>query len=112
MYKRGDVFYCDLSPVIGSEQGGLRPCVIIQNNIGNKHAPTLIIAPMTSALKKPLPTHVVVNEGEANLQKGGTILCEQIRTIDKRRARSYVGTLSDEVMLAVNVAVKVSLALD
>ena len=111
MYKRGDIFYCDLSPVIGSEQGGLRPCVIIQNDVGSKHAPTLIVAPLTSRFKKPLPTHVTIAAGEANLKCGGTILCEQIRTIDKRRVKSYVGTVSDPVIEAINVALKISLEL-
>lgn len=112
MFVRGDIYFCDLSPVVGSEQGGVRPCVVIQNNVGSKYAPTLIVAPVTSRSKKPLPTHVVVSKEETDLAREGTILCEQIRTIDKRRVQGYIGSCSQATIEAINVAIKISLALD
>ena len=105
--KRGQIYYADLSPVIGSEQGGLRPVVIIQNDIGNEHSPTVIVAPITSILlKKPLPTHVFL---PYTLIKQSVILCEQIRTIDKRRLKNHVATVNTEVMTEVDKAIKISL---
>lgn len=112
MFKRGEVYFCNLDGNFGAEQSGCRPCVVIQNNVGSKFAPTLIIAPLTSRLKKPLPTHVTVPKGELDAEKESTILCEQIRTIDKKRVKSYVGTCSAATVEALNVAIKVSLGLE
>lgn len=110
--KRGQVYYADLRPVIGSEQGGIRPVVIIQNDTGNYHSPTVIVATMTSQKKTDLPTHVHVSEKDSCLSKDTTILLEQLRTIDKSRLSGYVGNLSEETMQRVDEALKVSLALD
>ena len=106
--KRGQVYYADLSPVKGSEQGGLRPVLIIQNDIGNAHSTTTIIAPITSATKKKLPTHYEIGN-----HKGirGLVLCEQIRVIDKTRLRSYMCEFSAEQMDGVNKAIQFSLGL-
>ena len=107
---RGELYYADLSPVVGSEQGGLRPVVIIQNDIGNRHAPTVIVAPITSRLtKKPLPTHIPFSG--CGLSKDSVMLMEQIRTIDKSRLRSKMGNLPPEKLEAVDEAIKVSLGL-
>jgi mRNA interferase MazF len=103
--KRGQVYYADLSPVIGSEQGGMRPVVIIQNDIGNAHSPTTIAAAITSCCtKKPLPTHV-----PCQLIKDSVILMEQMRTIDKRRLKTYMGEVDEETLAQINEAIKVSL---
>jgi mRNA interferase MazF len=92
MIKRGDVFYADLSPVVGSEQGGVRPVLVIQNDIGNKYSPTIIIAAITSQINKAkLPTHVEITGQEYGLPKDSVILLEQIRTIDKKRLREKIG---------------------
>ena len=108
---RGDVWYADLSPVMGSEQGGVRPVVVIQNDIGNKHSPTTIVAPITSRIgKKELPTHIIFNG--CGLSKDSIILMEQIRTIDKGRLKQKMGSLTNEKWEVVNKALKVSLALD
>lgn len=110
--NRGDVFYADLSPVVGSEQGGVRPVVVIQNNTGNRYAPTVIIAAITSQTNKSsLPTHVSVT-GEINLPKNSVILLEQLRTIDKRRLRDKVGVLDDKLMKKIEKALYISLALE
>lgn len=107
---RGDIFYADLSPAVGSEQGGLRPVIILQNNVGNKHAPTTIVAPITSRLsKKPLPTHITFNG--CGLPKDSVILMEQIRTIDKGRLKQKMGRLTNEKWEVVNEAIKISLGL-
>lgn len=107
---RGEIYYADLSPVYGSEQGGLRPVLIIQNDIGNRHSPTTIVAPITSRLtKKPLPTHVSIEHSNLALDKDGIILLEQIRTIDKDRLRSHIGLVSATTMAEVDKAIKVSL---
>ena len=107
---RGDIFYADLSPAVGSEQGGYRPVVILQNNVGNKHAPTTIVAPITSRLgKKQLPTHITFNG--CGLPKDSVILMEQIRTIDKGRLKQKMGCLTNEKWEVVNQALKVSLGL-
>lgn len=104
---RGQIYYADLSPVVGSEQGGLRPVLIIQNDIGNTHSPTVIVAAITSVqTKAKLPTHV-----ECPLFKDSTILMEQIRTIDKRRLKNLIATLDESTMAKVNKALKISLAL-
>jgi mRNA interferase MazF len=107
---RGDIFYADLSPSQGSEQGGLRPVIILQNNVGNKHAPTTIVAPITSRLgKKSLPTHITFNG--CGLAKDSVILTEQIRTIDKSRLKQKIGYLTNEKWEVVNQAIKISLGL-
>ena len=107
---RGDIFYADLSPSQGSEQGGLRPVIILQNNVGNKHAPTTIVAPITSRLgKKSLPTHITFNG--CGLPKDSVILMEQIRTIDKSRLKQKMGCLTNEKWEVVNEAIKISLGL-
>lgn len=107
---RGDIFYADLSPSQGSEQGGCRPVAILQNNVGNKHAPTTIVAPITSRLgKKQLPTHITFNG--CGLPKDSVILMEQIRTIDKGRLKQKIGCLTNEKWEVVNEAIKVSLGL-
>lgn len=109
---RGQIYYADLSPVIGSEQGGLRPILIIQNDIGNRHAPTVIAAPITSRLtKKPLPTHVVIEKGTCGIIEG-VVLMEQIRTLDKSRLHKCLGALSPEKMVEVNRAIAISLGLE
>ena len=101
--KRGDLFYADLSPVIGSEQGGVRPVLIIQNNIGNKYSPTVIIAAITSQINKAkLPTHIEISSSEYGLNKDSVILLEQIRTIDKKRLREKIGYLDNKTMLKVD----------
>lgn len=110
--KRGDIFYADLSPVIGSEQGGVRPVLVIQNNIGNKYSPTVIIAAITSQINKAkLPTHIEISSEEYGLNKDSVILLEQIRTIDKRRLKEKIGSISGELMQKVNECVLISLGL-
>lgn len=107
---RGELYYADLSPVRGSEQGGLRPVVIISNDIGNKHAPTVTVAPITSrTTKKPLPTHIAFCG--CGLSKDSVMLMEQIRTIDKSRLKQKMGSLPPEKIEAVDMAIKVSLGL-
>lgn len=109
--KRGDIFYADLSPAVGSEQGGIRPVLIIQNDIGNKYAPTVIAAAITSQINKSkLPTHVEV--AYDGLPKDSIVLLEQLRTLDKKRLRDKVGTLSIECMIQVNNALCISMGLD
>lgn len=110
--KRGQVYYADLRPVVGSEQGGIRPCLIIQNNTGNLHSQTVIIAAMTTQRKNNLPTHVAVSPEDYCLDINTTILLEQIRTIDKSRISSFVGRLSDGTMKKVDKVLHISLALD
>ena len=106
--KRGQIYYADMSPVIGSEQGGMRPVLIIQNDIGNKHSPTTIVAPISSKLgKAQIPTHI-----ECKLLRDSIVLCEQIRCIDKRRLRSHICTLDEETMARVDEAIKISLGVD
>lgn len=110
--KRGDIYYADLSPVVGSEQGGLRPVLIVQNDVGNRYSPTVIAAAITSKLgKTKLPTHIDVYADKVGLQKDSVILLEQIRTIDKRRLREKMGHLDDNMMEAVNDAISVSFGL-
>lgn len=110
--KRGDVYYADLSPVIGSEQGGLRPVLIVQNDVGNKYSPTVIAAAITSKMTKAkLPTHIDVTADSVGLAKDSVILLEQIRTIDKARLKEKMGHLDDSVMLNVNNAITVSFGL-
>ena len=110
--KRGDFFYADLSPVIGSEQGGIRPVLIVQNDVGNKYSPTVIAAAITSQINKAkLPTHIEINAQEYGLMKESVILLEQIRTIDKQRLREKIGHLDDETMTKVNEALGISFGL-
>ena len=110
--KRGDIYYADLSPVVGSEQGGIRPVLIVQNDVGNKYSPTVIAAAITSQINKAkLPTHIEINAQEYGLSKDSVILLEQIRTIDKRRLKEKIGRLDDELMKKVNDALSVSFAL-
>ena len=108
--RRGDIFYADLSPVVGSEQGGIRPVLIIQNDMGNRHSPTVIAAAITSQMNKAkLPTHIELLNPHCGLTKDSVVLLEQIRTLDKRRLRERIGTLRPEVMARVGEALKVSL---
>ena len=110
--KRGDIYYADLSPVIGSEQGGLRPVVIVQNDVGNKHSPTVIAAAITSKTSKAkLPTHIEVYADKHGLMKDSVILLEQVRTIDKKRLKEKMGHLEDDLMEKVNNAINVSFGL-
>lgn len=110
--KRGDVYYADLNPVVGSEQGGVRPVLIIQNDIGNKYSPTVIVAAITSRIDKAkLPTHVEIVAEDSNLEKDSVILLEQIRTIDKRRLQRQVTHLDQEIIERVNEALEISLGL-
>ena len=108
--KRGEIYYADLSPVIGSEQGGIRPVLIIQNDIGNKYSPTVIVSAITSQLSKAkLPTHIELPAERYNLPKNSVALLEQIRTLDKRRLQEKVTTLSPDKMREVNKALLISL---
>ncbi|MEF9916210.1 MAG: type II toxin-antitoxin system PemK/MazF family toxin [Lachnospiraceae bacterium] len=110
--KRGDIFYADLSPVVGSEQGGIRPVLIIQNDVGNKHSPTVICAAITSKMNKAkLPTHVEVDAKRYQIVKNSVVLLEQVRTIDKQRLRELVCHLDTELMMKVNEALRISLEL-
>ena len=110
--KRGDIYYADLSPVVGSEQGGLRPVLIVQNDIGNRYSPTVIAAAITSKLgKNKLPTHIDIYASEVGLAKDSIVLLEQIRTLDKRRLREKMGHLNESVMARVNDAIQVSFGL-
>ena len=111
--KRGDVFYADLRPVVGSEQGGVRPVLIIQNDVGNKYSPTVICAAITSKLNKAkLPTHIELEAKKYGLVKDSVILLEQLRTIDKQRLKDKVCHLDSEIMKRVNSSLLVSLELD
>lgn len=110
--KRGDIFYADLRPVVGSEQGGVRPVLIIQNDMGNRHSPTVICAAITSKMNKAkLPTHVEVDANRYQLVKDSVILLEQVRTIDKSRLRERVCHLDDEILERIDKALLISLAL-
>ena len=110
--KRGDIYYADLSPVVGSEQGGIRPVLIVQNDVGNKYSPTVIAAAITSQkYKNPLPTHIQVNADGCGLAKDSIVLLEQVRTIDKRRLREHMGTLDSAEMNRINQALSVSFGL-
>ena len=110
--KRGYIFYADLSPVVGSEQGGVRPVLVIQNDVGNCYSPTVIVAAITSQIEKAkLPTHVEISSGEYNLEKDSVILLEQIRTIDKQRLNKKITQLDNRVMRKVDEALRISLGL-
>lgn len=113
LIRRGDIYYADLRPVVGSEQGGIRPVLIIQNDMGNKHSPTIICAAITSKLNKAkLPTHVELNAERYGIVKDSVILLEQVRTIDKSRLRERVCHLDSEVLRRIDKALKISLSID
>lgn len=110
--RRGDIYYADLSPVVGSEQGGIRPVLVIQNNMGNRHSPTVICAAITSKLNKAkLPTHIEISTRDYKIVKNSVILLEQIRTIDKQRLREYVCHIDPAMMKRVDEAICISLNL-
>ena len=110
--KRGDIFYADLSPVVGSEQGGTRPVLIVQNDTGNRHSPTVIAAAITSQTGKArLPTHISITGSSAGLSKDSVVLLEQIRTIDKRRLREHMDRLDEAAMNKIDSAIAVSFGL-
>ncbi len=112
LIRRGDIYYADLSPVVGSEQGGTRPVLIIQNDIGNQYSPTTIVAAITSQIDKPkLPTHVAMSATLDGLERNSVILLEQIRTIDKSRLMEKVTALDSDMMARVNQAIEISLGL-
>ena len=111
--KRGEIYYADLSPVVGSEQGGMRPVLIVQNDTGNRHSPTVIAAAITSQTGKArLPTHINIAGGSVGLTKDSVILLEQIRTIDKKRLREHMGRLDEKQMMEVDDAIAVSFGLN
>lgn len=110
--KRGDIFYADLRPVVGSEQGGVRPVLIIQNDTGNRHSPTVICAAITSKMNKAkLPTHVELNAEKYGIVKDSVILLEQVRTIDKSRLKEKVCHLDEDIMFRIDEALLVSFSL-
>lgn len=109
--KRGDIYYADLSPVVGCEQGGKRPVIVIQNDTGNQFSPTVIVAVLTSRMKKKMPTHIDIGSGEGNLARDSTVLLEQIKTIDKTRLTKYIGSVTKTKMCEINHAMAVSLGL-
>lgn len=110
--KRGDIFYADLSPVVGSEQGGVRPVLIVQNDVGNRYSPTVIAAAITSQKdKSKLPTHIELSSQSCGLSRDSIVLLEQIRTIDKRRLKERMGRLDDISMTRINHALEVSFGL-
>lgn len=110
--KRGDIYYADLSPVVGSEQGGVRPVLIVQNDIGNRYSPTVIAAAITSQIDKTkLPTHIELSSRDCGLSKDSIVLLEQIRTIDKKRLKERMGRLDEDSMSQVNRALQVSFGL-
>ena len=111
--KRGDIYYADLRPVVGSEQGGTRPVLIVQNDVGNKYSPTVIAAAITSKkLKAKLPTHISVNADECGLSKDSVVLLEQIRTLDKQRLKEHMGRLDDGSMGKIDEALSISFGLN
>ena len=110
--KRGDIYYADLSPVVGSEQGGVRPVLIVQNDVGNRYSPTVIAAAITSQKEKAkLPTHIELDSKHCGLTKDSVVLLEQIRTIDKRRLREKMGSIDADSMSQVNTALSISFGL-
>lgn len=109
---RGDIYYADLSPVVGSEQGGVRPVLVVQNDVGNKFSPTVIIAAITSQLTKAkLPTHIELEKTKFNLTKDSVVLLEQIRTLDKRRLKEKISSIDKITMNQVDVAIMISLGI-
>lgn len=110
--KRGDIYYADLSPVIGSEQGGVRPVLVVQNDVGNKYSPTVIVAAITSQINKAkMPTHIEIKADDYGLSRDSVILLEQIRTIDKRRLREKAGQIDEGLMWKINEAISISFGL-
>ncbi|WP_235699932.1 type II toxin-antitoxin system PemK/MazF family toxin [Clostridium hydrogenum] len=110
--KRGDIFYADLSPVVGSEQGGIRPVIVVQNDVGNKYSPTVIVAAITSQINKAkLPTHVEISSEEYGLNKDSVVLLEQIRTLDKKRLKEKIGHMTDSDMDKVDEALLISIGM-
>lgn len=110
--KKGDIFFADLSPVIGSEQGGVRPVLIVQNDIGNKYSPTVIVAAVTSQINKAkLPTHVEIGALGHGLNKDSVVLLEQLRTIDKKRLKEKIGKVDEDIIADVNEALTISLGM-
>ncbi len=110
MIKRGELYYADLSPVVGSEQGGIRPVLVVQNDIGNRYSPTVIAAAVTSKIDKAkLPTHIELSAKDYGLPKDSVVLLEQIRTLDKRRLKDKIGQVSGDKMMRINEALMVSL---
>jgi mRNA interferase MazF len=110
--KRGDIYYADLSPVIGSEQGGVRPILVVQNDVGNKYSPTIIVAAITSQINKArLPTHIEITGPDFGLPKDSVGLLEQIRTIDKKRLREKIGKFDEDMMRKVDEALRISIGL-
>ncbi len=111
--RRGDIYYADLSPVVGSEQGGIRPVLIVQNNVGNRHSPTVIAAAITSQIGKArLPTHIELSARTYGLSRDSVILLEQVRTIDKKRLKERMGKLDEGLMQQVDSALAVSFGID
>lgn len=112
MIRRGDIYYANLNPVVGSEQGGQRPVLIIQNDVGNTYSPTTIVAAITSRIKRAkLPTHIEVSAARYRLEKDSVILLEQLRTIDKQRLKEKIDHLDEEIMDKVNQALEISIGL-
>jgi len=108
--RRGDIFYADLNPVLGSEQGGVRPVLVVQNDKGNRHSPTVVVVPLTSSDKGYLPTHVQITRA-GGLRSDSIALCEQIRTVDRKRLDGYIGHVDSDTMLAVDDALAASVGL-
>lgn len=112
MIKRGEIYYADLSPVVGSEQGGIRPVLVVQNDIGNKYSPTIIVSAITAQIDKAkLPTHIEISASDYGLPRDSVILLEQIRTIDKKRLKEKIGSLSPKIMKKVDEALLISFGL-
>ena len=112
MVRRGEIYYADLSPVVGSEQGGVRPVLIVQNDVGNRHSPTVICAAITSKMNKAkLPTHIELSTGRYDMVKDSVILLEQLRTIDKKRLKDKVCHLDNQILLKIDKALEISLEL-
>ena len=110
--RRGDIYYADLSPVVGSEQGGIRPVLVVQNDIGNKYSPTIIVAAITSQINKAkLPTHIEVSSAEYGLPKDSVVLLEQLRTVDKKRLKEKIGHINSSVFPKINWALSISIGL-
>ena len=113
MIRRGEIYRADLNPVIGSEQGGMRPVLVVQNDVGNRYSPTIIVLAITSRINKAkLPTHIEIAGGGFGLERDSVILCEQVRTIDKSRLRDRLGVLPQQAMADVDQAISISFGLD
>ena len=109
--KRGDIYYADLSPVVGSEQGGVRPVLIIQNDIGNHFGNTVLVVPITSQTKKDIPTHIRISQGTAGLTKDSTVLVEQMRTVDKSRLKNCIRTFDSDMITVVNSKIMIQVGI-